>query len=172
MRHFGHSIGIAALSRPQASAPGAVRYWRLFFTESNDVPYQNKYITIAEIQFRQTVGTPATMSGTGTASASSYFIDAGTHYTPANGADGNSTSYWVTNAGQFVNSWWQFTFNSPVLIKQYTIQISPGAAGPQQAPKAFRLQYSSDGVSGWTDVQSATNQINWTASETRTYTVP
>ncbi|MNK33284.1 F5/8 type C domain protein [compost metagenome] len=162
---------MSAASRP-VGIPAAVRYWRILNTETNDTGPggQNSYITISEINFRPIIGTPATMSGTGTPTASSTYTTAAGWEAPK-AIDGVNTTAWICQAGLYANSWWRFVYTNPIEIKQLALTSYPTAAGAVQMVKSGFLQKSFDGNT-WYNVLSFTNQTAWaSAGETRLFSV-
>lgn len=172
MFNYGYRVGILASSRP-VSIPAAMTNWRLLFTETNDTGPggQGLYITITEINFRPVVGTPVTMTGQGTATASSVYAGAGT-WTPNQAHDGNTTTTaWICAAGAWSNSWWRFQYSSPVEIKQVALSSYPSANGAMQMMKTATLQKSTNGTT-WHNVLTISNQTGWSSSgETRLFNV-
>lgn len=158
---------LGVLSSKKSIPQTAFTYWRMFFTESNDT-VQNKYISISEINFRSTVGTDSSMTGTKT--ASSAFFYGGVTYYPSNATDNDANSAWITAAGLHISSWWQIQFAEPTEVKQVKFQAYPSTAGAIQMFKSGYLQRSNNGTN-WTTVLTISNQTGWTPGEIRTFTV-
>lgn len=135
--------------------------WGLYVTESNYV----SQITIAEIEFHTSVGgsdvTPTPTACPPVASAT---------YEPRRAFSNDGTTLYFAKIA---------TPPTPVRVAayiggtqdvvEYTVQAHTTYAS--SAPKAWNVQYSSDGGATWTTVVSETGQTGWTSGEIRTYSV-
>lgn len=146
-----------------AATPTTFRYWRLRI----DTPGTQtaSLSTLAEIQFRETVGgADATTGGTASASQNDFSSVA------ASAFDNNAATWWgsdTTPSGDAVWIKYDFGAGNEKWIEEYTVQARSGGERIQ-TPRAFALQYSEDDVS-WTtaDTRSA---LTWSAGETKTFT--
>jgi hypothetical protein len=79
-------------------------------------------------------------------------------------------SKWTSSGGNAANSWVSFAFPFAVTPKKITISNYYSTSESNRQPRDFIVQGSNDGLS-WQSIGSYTNQTNWLALETRTYTL-
>ena len=136
-------------------------YWRIKITASNSATYVN----LTELELRGSIGGVDQATGGTSICGSSYFGGTGTEVW-----DGNTTSdRWgaETNGVSLGTAWVGYHFATPVDVKQIAMTCS---GFNTQAPTAFNLEWSDDGVT-WTVLESFTTASVWTAYETRLFTV-
>lgn len=136
-------------------------YWRIKITASND----STYVNVTELEFRDAVGGVDQATGGTSICGSSYFGGTGSEVW-----DGNTTSgRWgaETNGVSLGTAWVGYHFSAPVDVKQVALTCS---GFDTQAPTAFNLEWSDDGVT-WTVLESFTTASVWTAYETRLFAV-
>lgn len=150
---------LSFMKRP-AAIPGHL-YWRLRFPHGN-VGAVSDFLIIREIEMRATVGGADQCTG-GTAFASSDL--GGGSWVPANAFD-NSSAEWSTTSGQDVNSHIGYQFASPVVVEEFTVQVSTDA---NLVPRSLVLEYSDNGTN-YTPVAEAT-LLSWTSTEIKTFAV-
>lgn len=119
------------------------RYWRIFTPN----PYAgDTYLSIAEIEFRDTPGGTNRLSG-GTVSANVSSVP----YLATQATDGNLDTFWTTypSIGASAGGWWQYDFGAGVAWDIVEVVVTPrrdgGGANAGQAPVSFVLQYSDNG---------------------------
>lgn len=138
----------------EVTAPAvSARYWRMNMTANNG----GAYSSLAELGFRATPG-GATITGGGSP------IGGWTEPWKAFDKDGSTFTY--TQGG--VRSL-GYDFGSPVSIAE-AVLVSRSAF-PEDHPRDFFIQYSSDNVT-WTTALSVTGETNWGPSEARVYSIP
>lgn len=147
----------ASASLSIAKDPIYATQWRVYITEN-----QSGGVTSAfkEIEMRATVGGADQCTG-GTASADS---DDGFGDVAANAFDDASGSLWQSGFGA-VPHWIQYTFASSVTVKQISLIVQTGAAGP----KSWKFEYYNG--SSWVAVRTVTSGATWADAETKTYIV-
>ena len=133
------------------------RYWRLLSNGGG-----GSYTTIAEIQFRTTVGVPLAF-GAGTASASSGNAASGA-------SDGNAATYWQA-AGHLTGEWWQWDYGAGVtpIIAEVVLVASTQGINSYVPPDYFDLQFSDDG-STWTTAANFA-ATTWSAGQQQNFNV-
>lgn len=95
--------------------------------------------SIAEIDFRETVGGANISRAGGTATASSFFSAT---FSPDKAVDGNLSSIWSSN-GEQDTAWWQFDFGSARTVREISLTKRSSST---QALREGAFQYSSDGI--------------------------
>lgn len=142
----------------------SARYWRIRVTDSHST--DTIFTNFSEIQFRATVGGADQATG-GTASASSVLSG----NVSSRAFDDDNATQWISNSGEAGPQWIAYDFGDEVDVKE--IYLRPGSNGTLAArgPRDFDVQYSSDGGS-WTTLDTITGEAAWSASESRTYTLP
>ena len=137
------------------------KYWRVFVWSNNG----SSAVAIGEMEMRATPGGADQCVG-GTASASSEL--SGSFVASYAFNDNGGTSFWVAATG--TGEWLAYQFTSPVVVQEITL-TSRSDGYTTDAPKAFCVQWSDDGVKwqfGWGPIHSS----GWTAGATRTFTTP
>jgi hypothetical protein len=134
----------------------AARHWRIYVTAG----FATDYTTIAEIELRATHG-GADQTGSGTASASSFFSGQ-----PASNAFDNSASSSWTSGATSKPQWIAYDFGSGNDVDIVQIALQSLASFQGRMPKDFALESSSDG-STWTTVKSFTDEPAWASAENR-----
>lgn len=130
------------------------RYWRIFIQTNNG---DASFITLAEVQLRDTLGGADLTTPSTPALASTQ----GTSSTAANLLDGGTATIWATTSGSVANQWVRFDMGTPTTVAQ--VAMYPQSAFPNRSPKDFTIQGSDDGTT-FTDVKSFTNITGWTAT--------
>lgn len=149
----------------EGEAPSPHRYWRIRFTEN----YVNTtYAALAEIQFRQTKGTPEAVAGT-VWSSGSYGGDTGS-WGAARAIDGNASTYWYgQRAGE--DGWWlacDFGAGNERSITEVWIKSSIDGSYGTQAPAHLYLEYSDD-ATAWTTAFFIAGISAWVSGEERAF---
>lgn len=134
-------------------------YWRIDITANDG---DSNFLAMAEVELRASAGgvdETSNTGGTATASASDGTAP------PSRAVDDDSVTRWSTPNGT-LTGWWQFEFNSPVDVIEYTIQAHP--ISPARSPRDFTLEFSDDGVN-FTVANTKVGETDWTNGETRTF---
>lgn len=131
---------------------GRHRFWRLqslAYTRTTSSS-SNNFLAFSEIEFRETVGGPNTISG-GTSSASS---EVNGSFVAANAVDGSTATAWQSNSTTGHQAWWQHDYGIGNEIEILEVALknrnTTASSANEYAPKFFVIQYSDDGI-GWTD---------------------
>jgi hypothetical protein len=141
--------------------PATYSYYRVLFSAAQS----GAYISLAKVEFRDSVGGTNLASG-GTPSADSFY-SAG--YESDKAFDADATTVWAS-AATFPH-WLKYTFPGPVTVGELAIQaVNSGYGTLTESPKDFVLQYSPNNTD-WTTVLSATGQTSWSYGQVRTYAV-
>lgn len=160
---FRSPFGIKSGAAP--SPPVSARYWRLFI--NSPVGGTSDYSEISELEMFTLIGGSDVTTG-GTPIASSAFGGS----VAANAFDGTKPggSVWISGAAS-APQWigYDFGAGNPQAIVAIAISIS-GSTG--RAPRDFQVEYSADGSTWLSANWVVTGQIDWTGSQTRTYTKP
>ena len=129
------------------------RYWRLNMTATAGAAY-----SMAEVQFRTTVGTPLLFSG-GTASASSFY-DSTT--TADKATDNDVSTVWssTTVLAKLSPNTWMYDYGVGKALSVVEITVQARGGYPNQTPTVFTPQWSDDGVN-WTSMGQI-NTAPWT----------
>ena len=138
-------------------------YWRISVPSTAD----GSYVAIAEVQFRQTAGTPQLFLG-GTTSISSALSG---NMTEGNlVADNQPSSYWVAVLAP-PPQWWQYDYGvgNGIAVAEITIQARPDSHY-DQAPTVFTPQWSTDGVT-WHSKDTITTAPWTSAGQIQTFSV-
>jgi len=146
---------------------GAHRYWRVNIAENNT----STTVAIGELILR-TVSGGANVATGGTASASTTFSG----QLSSLAFDANNSTYWngtssfngTTGLLTGAEEWLKYDLgpgNDKAII-EFAITC---AGNIFQAPRAFKLQYSDDGVN-WANLIAVTNQSGWALGQTRSFT--
>jgi F5/8 type C domain-containing protein len=149
-------------SSGETSAPSiaaACRYWRLVVTAPTATA-----VGVAEIQLRISAG-GADQTGSGSA-VNGRAVSPGHAF--ADAFDDNSSTYWGTpdGAGNYWHAWGHYDFGSGVTKTIVEIAIQANATA-SQAPTAFYLQRSEDGVGYAAADMTLTGITGWSAGQTR-----
>lgn len=146
---------------PKSLVVPAARHWRLLFSASNDA----NYITVGDLNFRDTVETDGVMDGT--ASASSQFSAT---YAPARAFDDDPTTWWVTVSGNVDGAWIKMSFSDQREIKQVRMRAGDTTPAANQMFRDAILQFSLDD-SSWTTAGVIPPQTAWAVNENRLFTL-
>lgn len=84
--------------------------------------------------------------------------------TPANAFDGNSGTFWTTNAVS--TGWLRAEMSAAVALNEYAITGRAGFTG--RSPNSWTFEGSNDG-SSWTTLDTRSS-VTWSGGETKTYT--
>lgn len=133
--------------------------WRL-----NCTAVESGAVSIARLDMRSSVG-GASVIGNGFADSSSHYVDSPT-YAADNAFDGNAATFW--GAATSPPQWIRYRFPAATNVLQYVIQAPP-SGNNTQTPKTWTVDYW-DG-STWVTADTQTSVANWSAGETRTYTI-
>jgi hypothetical protein len=144
------------------------KYWRMVFYATH-APL-DLYVALAEVQLRETAGTPAVMAPLGVATASSFYPDSVSWEAPK-AVDGLANTEWISNQNMWYGGWWKFTFTTAQVVEQLMLQAYNTTPGAGQMPKTWMLQWSDDDIA-WQDAMYTANVPAWAASELRLYTLP
>lgn len=161
------SVSAAAIlaSLGEGEAPSPHRYWRIRFTEN----YVNAvYTALAEIQFRQTKGTPEAVTGS-VWSSGAYGGDGGSWGAPM-AIDGNPNTYWYGQKDS-ANEWWfacDFGAGNERRISEVWIKSSIDGSYGTQAPAHLYLEHSDDGVT-WTTAFFKDGIPAWASGDERAF---
>lgn len=172
----------AANVKPTATGPsgptytggaGAHQYWRVLCTAIID-GFNGGHWTVAELELRETIGTPERPTGGAAISSATY---SGTGVSNANAFDGDLTTAWssATDPSPASPVWIGYNFGAgnAKAIKEIAITGSNNATytAPQGAQNIV-IQWSDDGAA-WTN-QYSVNGIAWTgaASQKQVFTDP
>lgn len=136
------------------------RYWRIYI----ETTYGTIHSGLAEIQMRG-VAAGADLTGSGTALSSGDYN--GT-YSKNFAFDDNTADGWVSTNGAGDGSWIGYDFGSDVEIVE--VDLLPRPSATTQAPRAFRVEYSSDGIS-WSELKGYL-AATWTSGVSQTFAVP
>ena len=120
------------------------RHWR--FTLDATTPDNSGY-TMAEVQFRTSIGVPLTPSG-GTPSAADTYVGA-PGYDPGAACDGDLNTIWSSNTPN-QPQWWAYDYgagNAPNIVEMAI--TARGQGYPYQTPTLVTPGWSDDGVT-WT----------------------
>lgn len=134
------------------------KYWRIDIAASNTT-----LIGISEIEMRASPGAADQCTG-GSASASS---NAGAGFEADKAFDNSSSTRWATTNG-VATGWIQYTFASPVTVREYTIEVHP--TDGTRSPRNWTLKYSDDGIN-WTIADTKTGYFDWASAEKKTFGV-
>lgn len=138
-------------------SPSTHTLWRLYMTENS-----SRYYTVTEFALMAVAGgADLCLGGTATADSTD-----GSNYPASNAIDGNygSSSAWVA-AGTAPPHWLQVALSSPAHIVEYSISGYLYTFLNTCPPSAFQLQYSDNGGTSWTTVDSRTG-VSWPTTET------
>jgi hypothetical protein len=135
-------------------AAGFHRFWRVNASAVNG----GTRLQIAELEFRATVG------GADQANSGRVISTAGSS-ADTSVFDNNTATEGVILA---TSGFFGYVFPSPVSVAQVAIT---GSANTTRSPKDFTIQSSDDGVT-WATEKTVTGETTWTATQTRTYSVP
>lgn len=161
------NLHVAGLARETLLAPvlvaGAGRYWRInILATVGDIGPG-----LAEIAFHASIGGANIISG-GTASA--QFVSA--TFVASNAADGNPATLWTTGAGApspDLPCWWQYDFGAGNTVSVVEVALtSRNDSFWEEAPQAFTLDYSSDGIT-WTTLFQVNGTGFSAAGQTNTF---
>lgn len=137
-------------------------YWRLNISANNGSPNN---VTIAEMQYRTTVGGSNVATG-GTPTATSNLSG----YPPSQAFDRNASTFWVSNTGP--TAYLAYHFTSAVAIVEYTMAArNDNATYLTDTPKSWTLDFPDDGTN-WTTLATVAGQTGWGLGEMRTFDVP
>jgi hypothetical protein len=138
----------------------AHRYWRLATMNSSP----GGGAAIAEVRL-QTVFGGSTVTGSGTASASTTFSGS---FLPANAFDGNTSTLWSA-ASADTSAWLEYDFGSGNAFDILGVSLTCRNDGfPQFSPSSFDLQYSDDN-STWTSVVGVKTCATWTGGAIQSF---
>ncbi len=115
---------------------GSHAYWRVYSTAEAGT---ENYISISNLEFRSVAGVAQQATG-GTAMSSG---DYGAGYAKAYAFDSNLTTTWISS--NIMPNWIGYHFPAPIACLQVSITNRYGGYY-YQAPAAFEVQYSDDGV--------------------------
>lgn len=135
----------------------AHRYWRIYITANTS---GGPHLDISEIQMRTAIG-GADVTGSGTASASSELSP----FFAANAFDNNTATTWYTPAVN-IPAWVKYDFGAGNDKDIIQVALTCWAAG--EMARDFEVQYSDDN-STWTGAMFLSNEVGWSANETRLY---
>lgn len=108
-----------------------------------------------------------------TISASKELTQQGGQFFPAwMAADRDDSTRWIDTGEAFVSPvWWQVNFGSGNTKAVTSYDIQADVTYSSRAPKTWTLQCNDvDTGTGWTTVDSRSNQTGWASFETRTFT--
>ena len=144
----------------------AHRYWRIYITAT----VGGGYIELSEVEWRDALG-GANLATGGVASESSY-DDIGS--TGAHAFDGDAVTRWATAGGQATPSWLAYDFGAavePASLMIRNAQNPPSGNPIGNAPSAFRIEYSDDGLN-WFDSGFAWSSLEWlTAGQAKEFAI-
>jgi len=149
----------------QAKYTPAISKYRFVFS---DVQYPTDVeVGVAEIAFMQVQdGTDETTNTGGTATAKDYYSP----YIPVYAVDNDAGTFWLSGTNVSTLPWWQFDFNSPVKILEYTIQGL--SAGGNNSPTAWKVQGWDADNSAFRTIKDEVSDPDWTAGEVRKFSLP
>jgi len=171
---FGYIIKALALKIYQLSAivgrghtdeklillpSGSSTQWRIFIAST---PLGTGSVLLYSVEMRGSIGGADLCFGSG-GSASASTSSGGD--VAANAFDNNPSTRWQSNGA--TNEWLQFTFLTPVSIRQLRMLVS--GSFPNNTPGSWGVRYWSGAA--WVDVYIQTSEPAWTATDfDRTYT--
>lgn len=155
---------IAGQMRKAIVTSTAHKYWRINVTANNGATDFYTYIT--EFVLRDVLLGTNLAAGNNGISSTTY----GAPNTPSAAFDGSLDTGFASATNAVLPQWLGAMLSSAKQVLQYTISAGDTATRLSRAPKDWQLQYSDDG-SVWAVAHTIFNQINWTARETRTFTL-
>lgn len=145
----------------EAPPPGSATDWRFFCTANNGgvlTGFGDIYLYdgLTNLNTAATVSTKSAYAGI---------------YVAANGADGNPTTWCLSDFADAAYGWWfQWSFASAQSPTSYMIDRgTTDTAG--YLPNSWELQYFDTGTSTWIAVDTQTGQSGWATNEQRTFTL-
>ena len=156
------TAGVAQTFDVVAASGANPRFWRLSLTGTAGNAY-----ALAEVQFRETAGTPQLFAIPASASAYLTWNQAtSSNGEPQHAADNNEATFWTSNdnsAGQ----WWQYDYGANGIVVAEVAISTRNDNFYNQAPASFDLMSSFDGQS-WTKVASYVAKA-WAVGTTQTF---
>lgn len=154
------SVSVTFAAEDAASATvGAWSYWRL-----RDLRHRSNVVGFQEIEFRATIsGSPVAP----TSVSASTELDGSN--VAANGVDSNTATGWHAAFGDTC-PWYQAYFATPQVVAELAITTNTDGVYYVQAPSAFDLMVSDDGVTFYPI--TSFDYSGWSAGSTQTFAVP
>lgn len=149
----------AANAEVPAAQAGQYRFMRLLVSANNG----DSYLTVQEIEFRETLGGPDVTTPVNSTDQSSYFVQDGAN--AAKMIDNNLTDVlnsWTTGPGG-LPQWASFDLGVPRTIQEVAIWRQPASWANGREPKNFIIQGSNTSLTAndWVDLKSFANKTSW-----------